>query len=79
MGSCETPSCSSDLILSHVEAGDNSVSGEIGHVNAVKRGNRDELEVHIIGQKGMFHFIQIASTVLKLREFVNTVGKRTRV
>ena len=32
-----------ELILSHVDAGDNSVSG---HVSAVKRGNRDELEVH---------------------------------
>ena len=31
------------------------------------------------GQKGMFHFIQIVSTVLKLREFINIVGKRTRV
>ena len=40
------PHHGSELILSHVEAGDNSVSGEIGHVSAVKRGNRDELEVH---------------------------------
>ena len=40
------PHHGSELILSHVEAGDNSVSGDIGHVSAVKRGNRDELEVH---------------------------------
>ena len=39
------PHHGSELILSHVEAGDNSVSGDIGHVNAMKRGNRDELEV----------------------------------
>ena len=33
--------------MSHVaEAVDDSVSGEIGHVQAVKRGNRDELEIH---------------------------------
>ena len=32
-----------ELILSHVDASDSSVSG---HVSAVKRGNRDELEVH---------------------------------
>ena len=43
------PHHGSELILSHVEAGDNSVSGDIGHVNAVKRGNRDELEVHTCG------------------------------
>ena len=31
-----------ELILSHVEAGDNSVSEDIDHVSAVKRGNRDD-------------------------------------
>ena len=49
------PHHGSELILSH-EAGDNSVSGEIGHVSAVKRG---EMNWEFIGQKGMFHFIQM--------------------
>ena len=41
------PHHGSELVLSHVDgAVDDSVSGEIGHVQAVKRGNRDELEIH---------------------------------
>ena len=68
------PHHGSELILSHVEADDNSVSGDIGHVSAVKRGNRDELGSSQ-GKRGMFHFTQIVSTVLKLREFINIVGK----
>ena len=41
------PHYGSELVLSHVdETVDDSVSGEIGHVHAVKRGNRDELEIH---------------------------------
>ena len=65
---CDTP-------WVRVEANDNSVSGDIGHVSAVETG----MNWKFTGQKGMFHFIQIVSTVLKLREFINIVGKRTRV
>ena len=71
MGSCE-PHHGSELVLSHVdEAVDDSVSGEIGHVQAVKRGNRAELEVH--RAKGHEHCIKA------IRGSISTDGKRTRV
>jgi len=57
------PHHGSELIFSHVEAGDNGVSGVIGHVSAVKRGNRDELEVHRAKGHVPFH---PASTWLKI-------------
>ena len=63
-----------ELILSHVDAGDSSVSG---HVSAVKRGNRDELEVP--RAKGHVPFHPDCKHCIKAKEFINIVGKQTRV
>ncbi len=59
---CETPWVrvkphqGNELILSHVEeAVDDGVSGEIGHVHAVKRSNQDELEIHRAKEHLQFH------------------------
>ena len=72
------PHHGSELVLSHVEAVDDSVSGEIGHVQAVKRGNRNELEIHI-GLRDICLFIQIVSIVSKLGGSINTDERQTRV